>query len=187
MDSGNRRGKIEFQTKSQKYAMLTGGTIMKLPTGKKVSLGKAFRGHRGQSMVEFAVVAPLFFLLVFGITDFGLMFFRLETLQYAVREAGRYAVTGQSNGGGESREDSIRDVVIKKSAGIPINRGDIQIISGGVTNYAGGPRQMMTVSLASNYTFITPFIGKFFPNHDGTGNGGQYVFTVSTTFMNEPF
>ncbi|HUJ72492.1 MAG TPA: TadE/TadG family type IV pilus assembly protein [Verrucomicrobiae bacterium] len=158
---------------------------MKLPTGKEMHSGKAFRARRGQSMVEFAVVAPLFFLLVFGITDFGLMFFRLETLQYAVREAGRYAVTGQ-NMQGLSRVDSIKTIIRQKSAGIPIDDSQISITSNGET-CAGGPRQMVTVSLSSNYTFITPLIGKFFPNHDGNGMGGQYVFKVSTTFMNEPF
>lgn len=145
-------------------------------------MGKAFRGRRGQSMVEFAVVAPLFFLLVFGITDFGLLFFKQETLQYAIREGGRYGVTGRTNGT-ESREDSIRDIVIQKAAGIPIARSDIIItsMSGGIlSSNAGGPRQMMTVSLQATHTFITPMIGKFFPE-------GKYTFTVQTTFMNEPF
>jgi len=159
---------------------------MKLSTGKKASWGKAFRGRRGQSMVEFAVVAPLFFLLVFGITDFGLMFFRLETLQFAVREAGRYAVTGQG-GTGTVRVQSIKDIATKYANGVPIDQ--INIISGGVTNTtAGGPRQMVTVQLVSKYYFITPLIGKFFPGADSTtGKGGYYAFTVSTTFMNEPF
>jgi len=152
---------------------------MRLLTGTKGSLGKAVRGRGGQSMVEFAMVAPLFFLLVFGITDFGLLFFKQETLQYAIREAGRYAVTGQ-NTSGETRVQSIQDVLIQKAAGIPINRSDIIITSGGVTNSAGGPRQMVTVSLQATHTFITPMIGKFFPD-------GKYTFTVQTTFMNEPF
>jgi Flp pilus assembly protein TadG len=155
---------------------------MILPTGEKAGLGKAFRGRRGQSMVEFAVVAPLFFLLVFGITDFGLLFFKQETLQYAIREAGRYAVTGQ-NISGESREDSIKDILIKKAAGIPISRDDIKItsMSGGIlSSNAGGSRAMITVSLQATHKFITPMIGKFFPN-------GKYTFTVQTTFMNEPF
>jgi Flp pilus assembly protein TadG len=157
---------------------------MKLTTGKKVGLGKAFRGHRGQSMVEFAAVAPLFFLLVFGITDFGLMFFRQETLEYAIREAGRYAVTGRSNTG-STRVQSIIDIAKKYAVGIPID--GIQVNSGTTTNSAGGPRQPVTVTLTSNYYFITPFIGKFFPGHDLNGKGGYYTFTVSTTFMNEPF
>lgn len=129
-------------------------------------------------MVEFAVVAPLFLLLVFGITDFGLLFFKQETLQYAIREAGRYAVTGRSVTG-ETRVQSIIDTATKAAAGIPIT--GINVISGGVTNSAGGPRQMVTVSLTATHTFITPMIGKFFPPN------GQYVITVSTTFMNEPF
>jgi Flp pilus assembly protein TadG len=157
---------------------------MKLPTGEKAGLGQAPRRQRGQSLVEFAVVAPLFFLLVFGITDFGLMFFRLETLQFAVREAGRYAVTGQG-GTGATRVAAIEAVAAKYAEGVPYT---INVISGGVTNTtAGGPRDMVTVQLISKYYFITPLIGKFFPGHDGTGNGGYYAFTVSTTFMNEPF
>src|SRR5580698_3843174 len=82
---------------------------MKRPNGKAFNFAKALRSRNGQSMVEFALVAPLFFLLVFGITDFSRLFFTQETLQYAVREAGRYAVTGQhatgSNGNTMSRVD----------------------------------------------------------------------------------
>src|ERR1017187_955533 len=63
--------------------------------GEATNLGRALRSRSGQSLVEFALVAPLFFLLVFGITDFGRLFFTQETLQFALREAGRYAVTGQ--------------------------------------------------------------------------------------------
>ena len=154
---------------------------MKLPTRKEAGLGKASRRQRGQSLVEFAVVAPLFFVLIFGITDFGLMFFRLETLQFAVREAGRYAVTGQ---GGAARVDAIKTVAAKYANGVPY---EINVISGGITNSAGGPREMVTVELTSRYYFITPLIGRFFPGHLANGSGGYYAFKVSTTFMNEPF
>ncbi len=62
---------------------------MKLLTIKAVKLGRAIRARSGEAMVEFALVAPLFFVLMFGIMDFGRLFFTEETLQYAVREAGR--------------------------------------------------------------------------------------------------
>ena len=40
--------------------------------------------RRGQAMVEFILVAPLYFLLTFGVMDFGRMFFVQMNLQQAV-------------------------------------------------------------------------------------------------------
>ncbi|HMD77213.1 MAG TPA: TadE family protein, partial [Terracidiphilus sp.] len=45
-------------------------------------------------LVEFALVVPLFLLLVFAVADFGRLFFMQMTLQNAVRQAGRFAMTG---------------------------------------------------------------------------------------------
>jgi Flp pilus assembly protein TadG len=158
---------------------------MKLASGKKVTFGKAILSRVGQSLVEFALVAPLFFLLVFGITDFGRLFFTQETLQYAVREAGRFAVTGRhlttSGGADIDRVTSIKQIAQKAAVGLITDINTIQVMSGGVTNSAGGPRETVLVSLTTKLVFITPFIGKFFPPD------GAYTFTVSTTFMNEPF
>src|SRR5262249_52029354 len=110
---------------------------------------------RGQSLVEFAMVAPLFFLLVFGITDFARLFFSYQTLQYAVREAGRYAVTGQHSGT-SSRVDSIKSVITKASQGINIT--SMSVSSGSTTNYGGGPRQTCLVTVTSSVRLITPMI-----------------------------
>jgi len=45
----------------------------------------------GQAMVEFALVAPIFFLLLFGIIQMGLLFAGQNGLVSAVRETARYA------------------------------------------------------------------------------------------------
>jgi len=47
---------------------------------------------RGQTIVEFALIAPVFFILLFGIIDFGLMLNRRITLEHAVREGSRYGM-----------------------------------------------------------------------------------------------
>jgi Flp pilus assembly protein TadG len=157
------------------------GGDMKRLTGRTVNFAKAIRACSGQSLVEFAMVAPLFFLLVFGFTDFSRLFFTQETLQYAVREAGRYAVTGQhmtQNGTTLSRVASIQQVIQQNAMGI--NVSNISISSGGVTNSAGGPRQTVLVQVTDSLQLITPMIGRYFPNQ-------TYTFTVSTSFMNEPF
>lgn len=43
-------------------------------------------------MVEFALVAPLFFILLFGIIEAGRFIFYYETLNNATREGARYAI-----------------------------------------------------------------------------------------------
>ena len=49
--------------------------------------------HRnGQALVEFAMIAPVFFLLVFAIIDFGRYVYYVQILNNAAREGARYAI-----------------------------------------------------------------------------------------------
>ena len=50
------------------------------------------RRRRGQALVEFALVAPWFFLVLFGIIEAGRFILYYETLQNATREGARYAI-----------------------------------------------------------------------------------------------
>jgi hypothetical protein len=50
------------------------------------------RLQRSQSMVEFALVAPLLLLLMFGIVDFGRVIYAYVTINQAVNEAVRTAI-----------------------------------------------------------------------------------------------
>ena len=149
---------------------------------KEPLLGRALRTRSGQSLVEFALVAPLFFLLVFGITDFGRLFFTQSTLQHALREAGRYAVTGQhqTNAGTNiTRVASIQAIAAQQAIGLDVSK--IEISSGGVANFAGNPGDTVIISLTTDLKLITPMIGRFF------GPSQTYSFTVRTAFKNEPF
>jgi hypothetical protein len=55
------------------------------------------RDRTGQAMVEFALVAPLFFLLLFGIIEAGRFVFYHEILANATREGARYAIVNGAN------------------------------------------------------------------------------------------
>ena len=157
---------------------------MKLSNYARSIVKRVHDACRGQSLVEFAMVAPLFFVLIFGIIDFGRLFFTQQTLQFALREAGRYAVTGQHMKSGTntlSRVESIRSIAQQYAVGLLTDPSAIQISSGGTTNYAGGPGDTVVVSLETKLHLITPIIGQFF------GANGVYDFTVSTAFRNEPF
>jgi hypothetical protein len=60
-------------------------------------LGRNSHAERGQALVEFALVATVFFLIVFGIIDFARFFQSWVTVQHAAREAGRYGLTGRTD------------------------------------------------------------------------------------------
>lgn len=64
--------------------------------GKQTKLEKACRSsrsrRRGAAAVEFALVAPLFFLFVFGIIEFGRMVMVQQVITNASREGARRAV-----------------------------------------------------------------------------------------------
>jgi hypothetical protein len=47
---------------------------------------------RAQALAEFALVAPLFFLMLFGIIDFGRYVYYVQILNNAAREGARYAI-----------------------------------------------------------------------------------------------
>ena len=48
---------------------------------------------RGQSLVEFAIVFPVFIALVGGVIQFGMVFWAQNTLTQVVRDTGRWAAT----------------------------------------------------------------------------------------------
>lgn len=80
------------------------------------------RKSGGNAIVEGAFTILPTFALIIGFVDFGLMFFRWETLQNAVREGVRYAVTFQT---GKDKDNnpmgqgaSIKQVVEKHAMGL---------------------------------------------------------------------
>ena len=69
--------------------MITGVCIVEVP--RRIRTRRGGR-DKGASAVEFALVMPLLFLLLFGIIDYGLWFNDSLSLRQGVREAARQAV-----------------------------------------------------------------------------------------------
>ncbi len=133
----------------------------------------------GQALVETAISLSIFLLLVLGTVDFGYLFSTKLTLQNAVRQAGRYAITGQciTGSGGTcslSRYNSIIQTVETFSLGM-VTAGEISMQctdnGGGCPNNAGGPGDVVTITVTHPYTFMTGPIGAFFPGKSYTLNG----------------
>ena len=47
---------------------------------------------RGQALTEFALIAPIFFLLLFALIEFGRVVYTIQMLNNAAREGARYAI-----------------------------------------------------------------------------------------------
>jgi Flp pilus assembly protein TadG len=73
--------------------------------------------QRGAELVEFSLVVIPLFGILFLVVDLSWMLFARATLQFAVREGVRYAVTGQTMSG-MGQDSSIRTVVQQYSMGI---------------------------------------------------------------------
>jgi Flp pilus assembly protein TadG len=104
---------------------------------------------RGQGLVEFALVVPLFLVLLFGMIEFGRAWMTKNILTGAAREAVRiYAVIPYDNVVAESRA-----VNILSSAGLDSSRWTISIYSDPVDN------TIMRTDVTYNFpVFIVGFI-----------------------------
>jgi Flp pilus assembly protein TadG len=54
------------------------------------------RNRRGSAAVEFAIIAPIFFGLLFAIIETALMFFAGQVLETAMQDSARMILTGQA-------------------------------------------------------------------------------------------
>jgi len=141
----------------------------------------------GQTLVETAISLSIFLLLVLGTIDFGYLISTKVTLQNAVRQAGRYAITGQCITGSDgscslSRYNSILQIVENTSLGVA-TASEISIVcthpSGGACSGAGGPSDVITITVTHPYHYLSGPIGALLHN--------SITLTVSSAFTNEAF
>ena len=154
-------------------------------------LTRQISDESGQGLIETALSLSLLLMLIMVTIDFGYMFSTRLTLQNAVRQAGRYAITGQcvqSNGACSlTRYNSVIQTLETASLGVvnSSNAGSIVTIScnnqgGGCPNNAGGPGDLVTISVNYPYRFLSPALAPFFRQH-------SYTIKVSAAYTNEIF
>ncbi|MDG4575017.1 MAG: pilus assembly protein [Defluviicoccus sp.] len=77
-----------------------------------------FRRNEGGSAVEFALLAPVLFLITFGIIDMGIMLLTWVMMEGGLREAARYAITGAPPTETASRLEEVIKIVEDKTSGL---------------------------------------------------------------------
>ncbi|MFN2417743.1 MAG: TadE/TadG family type IV pilus assembly protein [Candidatus Limnocylindria bacterium] len=124
----------------------------------------------GQSMVEFALILPLFILMVFGILDFGRAIYAYSTINNAAREGARWAIVDQGVG-------HIQDAAANHGVGLGIDSDDVDVAF--VNHSDGSPCGSIgtgAVSLCSanvrvpyRYEAVTPILGAILGTIDMAG------------------
>lgn len=83
-----------------------------------MSLIRRFLAHeRGATIIEFAAVAPIFFLVMFAILEFGLIRFTQVAVEAAMSQASRAASIGLVDSSGD-RVTTLRNLVQQKTRGL---------------------------------------------------------------------
>ena len=122
----------------------------------------------GQALVEFALLVPIFLLLLVIAIDFGRIFYTYVQIHNAAREGaavGVFAPTntaqitshaaGEKNGQGQRGENAI---VITTSCTNAVQAP----IACSVAEGGGGAGNTLTVNVSQPFTFLTPMISSFF-------------------------
>jgi Flp pilus assembly protein TadG len=156
------------------------------------------RDDSGGSILEMAFCGAMFVLLMMATVDFGFLYYSKVTMQNAVRQAARYAITGNcqsgtcfnqsgTNNSPGDRLNTIITTVVNYSFGlITSSNVTVTCISGSCPSYggygsnnAGGPGD--TIEITATYTYYPWFL------YPAKWMGGSYSYTVRSVFKNEQF
>jgi Flp pilus assembly protein TadG len=116
------------------------------------------RRERGQSILEFAAVVPIFLLVVMGIVDFGVGLKSWIQVTNAAREAARYGAIYCS--AGEIDGTPVADLVVQRAidsaTGLALDASQVSVSS---NCDAGHSTESVIVSIDYDYKLISPIGG----------------------------
>ena len=115
------------------------------PTDPRSVSRRLRRTDRGQSLAEFAIVVPIFLILVFGIVDFSMALRAWLTVTNASREGARVLVLGQSCSQVTAQSQNVAKG-LSPSVTVTITPSTCTGVSG----------DTMSVSVSYTYKFVTP-------------------------------
>ena len=153
---------------------------------------KLMQRNEGASIVEFAIILPVFLLLILGIIEFSLVMFISSVIEGATNNVARLNKTGferSTNPDETARKNEdlarIRDLILSRGYNIirPENLDVIIVPSGGSdANTLGGSGEMVTYQTTYRWNIITPFFAEMIG--DGTGD---MTMTTQVVVINEPY
>jgi len=135
---------------------LTSNVFVRLSMFEVSVMREILKNEKGQALVEFALIIPLVFLLIFAMLETG----RFVHAAYEVEHASRESVRLGALGGNDAE---IEAHAIASASGIDSSQITVAISPAG--SRASGDQ--ITVTVTYQFTPITPFVGAIYGNGIG--------------------
>jgi Flp pilus assembly protein TadG len=161
---------------------------------------------RASAAIEFGIVAPVFFILLMGIIENGVIFFAGSTLQYATNEAARWVRTGQASSNATTQAQ-FRTQICNNVSPLLACDSNLQIdlessttgfsgasyssptdaggnLNSSLDNYSTGTYcQVELLRVFYTWKVLTPGLSVFLTNI----TGGYHLISATAAFRNEPY
>jgi Flp pilus assembly protein TadG len=165
------------------------------------------RSRAGTAAIEFAMIAPVFFLFIFGTIETGVIYFAGTALQNATDDAARMVRTGQAVGMSEAQFKSqicgeisglisastctanlqidIRQYATFSTASYPtVTNGDGSLNTSQMQYPSTlSPCEVVLVRAFYPWSIITPLMQPLLENMPN----GQYLLAAAAAFRSEPY
>jgi Flp pilus assembly protein TadG len=140
-----------------------------------------------------AMVAPVFFLFLMGVTEVGLMLGAQQLLENAAYNTSRLAKTGYTNSG-QTQAQTVSQILTTElqSYGVLINSANVTMTetdynnfsgaaAGGGTSGYGSASQIVVYTITYPWQLFTPMLSALM------GTGGIVNLTSTIVVRNEPY
>ena len=178
---------------------------MPLPAATPMKILRRFRrNRRGSAAVEFALVAPLFFGLLFAIIELAMVFFASQVLETATQDSARMIMTGQAQNASFTQAQ-FKNLVCSK---LTIMFDCVNGVSIDVQSYTAFGSVNVADPIDASKNFVPP--NNYLPGNPGdvvvvrlfykwplyvTGlgfnianiSGSKRLLTATAAFQNEPY
>lgn len=121
-----------------------------------IGIKKIIKDQKGQSMVEFALILPILIVMIFGILEFGRIYYAQIVLTRSAREAVRLCAVGKTD---DEVVQRIYEITPLPDLAQNLN---IEYISPPQEERKTG--DPVTVKISYKLTLIAPFISNFLGN-----------------------
>jgi Flp pilus assembly protein TadG len=135
----------------------------------------------GQTLVEFALIVPIFILMMVGIFDVGRAVYAYSTINNAAHEAVRLAIVDQNTA-------DVRARAVSQSVAVGVNSADVTVrwLSSEYTDVApcnATPRYGCAVEVSVSYDFnaATPMLGSLLGTIGLEGTARQQIERTYTS------
>jgi Flp pilus assembly protein TadG len=128
---------------------------MLLPLVSPSAIGRLFRrfvrNRRGSAAVEFALVAPMFFALIFAIIETALVFFAGQVLETGTQDTGRLLYTSQVQAAGTLQADFKQKLCTTDSISVLFTCANLYV---DVRSFAAGTAVVIPSMIDSSGNFV---------------------------------